>query len=357
MFCWSCACEMPATAKFCGRCGAHIEHPVNPAMTRTELQPAVHVPGVTSVILPKPPMFCGNCGNQHVDAADQFCKYCGHQTSSGTFQHPLAKPPNKYVYGMSVTAESGIDTTLPTIAGTQPASFAREAPPYAMFVSQVLGFTICGCVVVFNIANDSARGYWRSTLSTAVASILAMVLSPLALNCWKRITILPDNEANHRRKILTRSVVFALLFLTTAAIVGNAIGSSGKEAVQMASDSREMSQIGDRISQARSAVTQTIPSHLEMYKSIETDVQKFDTTLRRLQTDLAVYDGKFPNQRDETAKSIHAIEIGLKRAGLLKQEIAAAREIESLDPTLQWSAWQTKMQPLLDAERTLDNVK
>jgi hypothetical protein len=142
-----------------------------------------------------------------------------------------------------------------------------------------------------------------------------------------------------------------LLFLTTAAIVGNAIGNSGKEAVQMASDFRQMSRIGDRISQARNAVSRTIPAHLEMYKSIETDVQEFDTSLRRLQTDLATYDGKFPNQHDETVKSIHEIEVGLR------QEIGVAKEIESLDPALQWSVWQNKMQPLLDAENKLDNVK
>jgi hypothetical protein len=94
-----------------------------------------------------------------------------------------------------------------------------------------------------------------------------------------------------------------------------------------------------------------------MYKSIETDVQKFDTTLRRLQTDLGVYDGKFPDQHDETVKSIHGIELGLKRASLLKQEIGVAKEIESLDSALQWSVWQNKMQPLLDAENALDNVK
>ena len=357
MFCSSCGCELPAAAKFCGRCGAKIEHSANPSMIQTaELQPAAYVPEATSMLQPKPSLFCGHCGNQRA-AAEKFCKYCGHQISSATFQDPLANAPNTSGFAMSATAESGINTAPPTVAGTQPEPLTREAPPYAIFVSQVLGFTICGCVVVFNISNDSARGYWHSTFSTAVASVLAMVLIPFVLNCWRRMKILTENEANHRGKLLMRTVVFALLFLTTAAIVGNAIGNSGKEAVQMASDFRQMSRIGDRISQARNAVSRTIPAHLEMYKSIETDVQEFDTSLRRLQTDLATYDGKFPNQHDETVKSIHEIEVGLRRASLLKQEIGVAKEIESLDPALQWSVWQNKMQPLLDAENKLDNVK
>ena len=94
-----------------------------------------------------------------------------------------------------------------------------------------------------------------------------------------------------------------------------------------------------------------------MYESIETNVQELNSTLRRLRTELDVYDSKFPNQHEETAKSIHSIEVGLRRASLLNRQIAVAKEIAPLDPATQWDAWQAKMQPLLQDEDALDNIK
>ena len=111
---------------------------------------------------------------------------------------------------------------------------------------------------------------------------------------------------------------------------------------------------GNRISKARGAVEATIASYLQMYKAIEPDVEELESTLRRLKTELAVYDRKFPAQHDQTSKSIAGIETGLRRAALLKRQIEVAKQIDALGPRQQFAAWQTLMLPLLANEEALD---
>jgi hypothetical protein len=90
----------------------------------------------------------------------------------------------------------------------------------------------------------------------------------------------------------------------TAAIGGSAIGQTRAEAVQLAADLDRMKTAGDRISKARNAVEATIPSYVQMYKTIESDVQELEPTLRRLKIELALYDGRFPAQHEQTSRSI-----------------------------------------------------
>ena len=118
-----------------------------------------------------------------------------------------------------------------------------------------------------------------------------------------------------------------------------------------------MKSVGDRISKARSAVEATIQSYTQMYRSIEPDVEELDSTFRRLKTELAAYDGKFPGQHEETSKSIAGMDKGLRRMELLRQQIKVAKNIQALDPNQQLPAWQTQMQPLLASEEVLDKTK
>jgi hypothetical protein len=223
---------------------------------------------------------------------------------------------------------------------------------------QILSGALLGSVVVFDIADDAARGHWSSTLSSIMAASILVFAVRRGVKCWRRLREADrENNSAYGKKVLSRGIVFTLLFMSTAGIIGYAIGKSGNEAAQMGSDSRTMSLVGDRISHARSAVDTTITSHVEMYKAIEADVPQFEAVLRRLRTDFDIYDGKFPSQHDETAKSIRSIEVGIKRASLLKKQIEVAREIEPLAPDAQWDEWQQKMQPLLDEENSLDKTK
>jgi hypothetical protein len=146
-------------------------------------------------------------------------------------------------------------------------------------------------------------------------------------------------------------MVLMVLSLTTAGLVGVAIGKNRREAAQLVTDLGEMRVIGKRISAARSNVVRTVESHVEMYKKIEPDVVALKAVMERLKDELAIYDSKFPAQHSDTMASVASVETGIKRMKLLTEQVAVAKQIELLSDTSQLSAWQSRMQPLLDRER------
>jgi hypothetical protein len=282
-------------------------------------------------------MLCSRCAFELPRDA-RWCVKCGAQVD--TSANPLA------------TGSTCLDNTQ--AAGGTLALPSATPPPYALFVSQVLGLALSLSVAAFSAADNMAHGYWRFSpfVISSVAAVAVMLRMP---GTWRSVEAGTDADAvAHQRKLLRLSIIFIVLFIATAFIVGAAIGKNGKERAQLQNDFREMSSIGSRISRARNSVEHTVPAHVVMYKSIEDDVDSFDAIMRKIQAELAVYDEKFPGQHDQTARSIQSIGVGLKRASLLKQQIGVARDIESLDPAPRWRAWQDRMQPLLDAEDALD---
>jgi hypothetical protein len=282
-------------------------------------------------------MLCSHCAFELPGDA-RSCVKCGAQVDGSA--RPLAAESTC----LDNTQAVGGTLTLPSTA----------PPPYALFVSQVLGLAISLSVAAFSAADNLAHGYWRFS-PFVISSVVAVAVMLRMPGTWRNVEAGTDADGvAHQRKLLRLSIIFVVVFIGTAFIVGAAIGKNGKERAQLESDFREMSHVGGRISQARNKVERTVPAHLVMYRSIEADVENFETISRRLQADLAVYDEKFPEQHDQTAKSLQSIGVGLKRAGLLKQQIGVARDIESLDPVPRWRAWQDRMQPLLDAEDALN---
>jgi hypothetical protein len=140
--------------------------------------------------------------------------------------------------------------------------------------------------------------------------------------------------------------------------VGNGIGTSGAETNSLIADADQMSRLGERISNARNAAERTVPAQVEMYKSIEPDVEQLSSVLTKLQGEWAIYERKYPSQHETVAKTLRAIETGVKRMALLHQQIAAAKEIGNVDDAdEQFRVWQTTMQPLLDRENELDSAR
>ena len=287
-------------------------------------------------------MLCPACACELAEDA-KFCVKCGGAVASAA--DPLGDP----VASPDLTLSAA--QAMPSI--TAPAILPAPAPSYAIFVSQVLGFALCLSVVAFNAADNLAHGYWRIWIVAVIASVAAVVFMLRLPNTWRGIEAGGEGEG-YSKKVLKVSFIFVILFVATAAIVGAAIGKSGRETGQLVADFKEMGQLGSRISKARSAAERTVPANIEMYKDIEGDVQAFDAVLHRLQAELPVYDDKFPGQHDTTAKNMNSIEVGLKRASLLKRQIVVARDIEALNPDPRWQAWKDRMQPLLDAETELD---
>jgi len=302
-------------------------------------------------------VLCRNCGSEVPEIA-KFCLSCGTEIGSTTSEVAIQTPtltPDVTASDLSVTggATSVVASLHAEMGSTQSAASAHDVP-YARFLLHSLGFALCISVIAFEIADSSAHGHWRLSTTLVVAAVLAMVFLLLAHRHWARIKKSAFDDAVYRRKLLSRSVIFTLLFVITAAIVGGAIGKSGRETGEMVADLREMSRIDARISQARNEAARTVPAQIEMYKSIETDVAEFDAVLHRLQTELAVYDAKFPELHDQTVKSIRTIEVAIRRVIILNEQITVAREIAPLDPAAQWAAWRGRMQPLRNAENALD---
>ena len=244
---------------------------------------------------------------------------------------------------------------LTTEGTAQPplAQISVPQPPYAAFVALALGLGLCLSVIAFNVSHNLAQGQWRVSPWSLVAYPLAVLCMLWMPRTWRRIESIPD-EFGRDPKLLGRSTGFALLFIVIAFVVGRKIGTDGRETGQLMDDFHEMSRVGNRISDARKGVEPNVAAHLAMYKEIEPDVERLDTVLRKLDAELPSYDDKFPDQHQRTLRTMNSVKVGLKRASLLEQQIAVAREIETLDPAPRWRAWQGRMQPLLEAETALD---
>jgi len=135
--------------------------------------------------------------------------------------------------------------------------------------------------------------------------------------------------------------------------VGFEIGKDGQSTGQLVEDLHAMKRVRDRISELRTSVEPNVPSHIVMYREIEADGQELDAILRKIQAELPEYDERFPDAHEQTLTSIASVDLGVKRVGLVQQQIAAARDIESLNPVALFQAWKQRMQPLLDAEIAL----
>ncbi len=236
-----------------------------------------------------------------------------------------------------------------------------ENPPYAVFVSTLLGCLLLLSVVIFNAADAFARKRWNSRTSTLLATLGGCLLVGACWQAWKRlIAVEPETDLKlkfRHHNVIVTTVVFTLVFFAISATVGLVIGRNGAEMTQLATESNRMAALGRRISEGRNAAEATVPSQIMMYEKIEPDVQEWESSLGRLRADFAIYDAKFPDRHQETAKYIADVDVGLRRAALLKQQIAVAKAIKLFDAHEQWVGWQTRMQPLLDQDNALDSTK
>jgi hypothetical protein len=250
----------------------------------------------------------------------------------------------------------------PPLTGTIPSLVQLgENAPYASFVSLLLGSYLLISVLVFDVAHALARSRWESTTSAVVAIVSVAFLAAFVRRAWRRVIVAePAGDpmfARRHRRVLWTSTVIAMFFVSTAAVVGAAIGQSRAEAARLSSDVERMNTVGGRISRARNAVEHTIASYVQMYKAIEPDVQELESTLQRVRIDLGIYDAKFPGQDEETHKSIASVETEQRRAALLKRQIEVAKQLDALDPNQQLAVWHAQMQPLLAEEEGLDKSK
>lgn len=300
------------------------------------------------VTLPEDSTFCHSCGKRLISSEPTLQHSDADSTPRSAPAPPAPSTAASPALGTAAAAQQLLDQpAIPAIASD---------PPYARFVLSSLVSAVMASVLAFNIADAAARGKWDSTVSTAIATVLCLLLVSYSVKIWSQIKPGSGNEESGivQRKLRSRNVFFGILFIATGAVMGTLIGTSGAETNHLIEDSHKVREIGDRIAAARNSAARTVVGQVSMYKDIEPDVVTWDSFLRRMQKDLVVYDQKYPADHQNTAASIRSVEIGLKRADLLRRQIALAKEIETLRPEAQWDAWRTRMQPLLDDENALD---
>jgi Double zinc ribbon len=359
MSCPVCGCELPAIASFCNKCGSKV----GPG-------------GISSPPTSSPAMgtlFCGECGHPY-DSSHRFCNSCGRAISTvsvtltasdnsalGPAASEIGSAASETVLGLHQTASApptvDVHPQNSDILQTQP-----YAPPdYATFVALSIGSTLAASVTAFTLANGAARGQWTSAPLSVVSTVVCLLLLSLAIRKVRGLRGVGavDGEVLLRRtKLVRRNVLFAFLFIGTAVLVGNGIGTSGAETDGLIAESDQMSRLSGRISKSRGAAKLTVLAQVEMYKSIEPDVEQLGSVLTKLREEWAIYERKYPSQHEAVAKTLRGIETGVKQVALLHQQIAAAKEIGNVgNPDGQFRMWQTAMQPLLDRENELFSAR
>ena len=108
MFCVNCACELPAVAKFCVRCGSIVEPSTSSTLTRVAAPPMGKPVEAASA-------WCSKCGGQN-PSDYSFCTSCG--ASLRAIGSPL-------FVSNTVTAFSA---NVPPVENKQRASEVQRAP-------------------------------------------------------------------------------------------------------------------------------------------------------------------------------------------------------------------------------------
>ena len=317
--------------------------------------------------------FCNGCGHP-CDSSHRFCNFCGRAVSSASVASaapsesssptlPRADVTSAAIQHLdqiaNVAPAADVRTLQSNIAQVQAASVST--PTYANFVIVSIGGAVAASITSFSLADGAARGQWNSVSLTVIATVLCLLFLNAAVKSSRRLQAIGAADADiliRRKKLLRRSIFFAALFIVTAAVVGNGIGTSGAETKGLLGDIDKMSRLGDQISKARNAAERTVPAQVEMYKSIDANVEQLSAVLARLREEYATYDRKYPSQHEIIAKSLQGVGTGAKRMDLLRQQIAVAKVIDGLDDAdAQFRIWKARMQPLLDRENELDSSK
>lgn len=379
MYCPSCACELPAVAKFCVRCGALTGFVGAATATRPPISDTLELARVGRPDHTGEDAYCGKCGTKTV-GGNQFCTRCGNSlhvdgapgslspsTNSPSEAHESSFTPAQsagvHQSSETIRAEEAIAAPLTEPAFTAHGSFVEAAgttefnPPVVRFVLLALGTMMSISVIGFAAADDIAR----SGLSISIPLLVAIFVLPFllyydgkTLGSLKRLSVANEAVGQARVRLLRQSIVFGVLFVVIASAVGYAIGTSGNETLRLIADEDLYTKIGDRISEQRNSAANTLAGQIAMYDKLEPDVRAFAVICATLHEELTVYDGKFPSQHQTTGTSLHHIDNGAKRAALLLQQIEVARRIAPLNETQQWIVWKNDMQPLLDEENALN---
>jgi len=258
------------------------------------------------------------------------------------------------------SSQSSATIPRPTQGPTKVVERATTSPPYARFAVLSLIFCFSASVGVFAFFDALARNT-TAVATEAVSIALSVVFGWLTWLTWKKILSAKarDELKSKRtiRNVLVTSVIFLVLYLGLAALLGNVIGQNRQEAIQLNSDIENQKVIAERITKARTTVSNSIPAYVAMYAGIEPDVNSYSSTLLRLRQELPLYNSKFPKQAETMQKFSNTIEREIRRCDLLRRQIFVANRIAQLGESEQGTAWRSEMLPIIREEDALDESK
>lgn len=373
MFCANCACELPAEAKFCVRCGSTVEPSTSSTLTRVATPTAGHPVNATSVR-------CLKCGDQN-PSGYSFCTACGASLKpigspvfvSNTFTAfgtavPPAKNEQKGMFCNHCGTENSEYANFcfscgqsQAVAGTDVAADKQplSPPPYSSFVFRLLVGLFLLAAAVFDFCQLALQRaphihFVRPLLTTA----FALGILFLAKQSWTVIHSLEPATDNGFKKKHRRTIKYAVLIgislVLGAVLFGWLIGKNRQQLQALDRDLAEYASIGERISRARENPGKTIPDYVQMYISIESDVITLESTTSRLIRELGEYDADFPEFHAQTQQSTKNVSVTQRRMLLLEKQIAVVKKVKIAEDPERRSVWINEMQPLLEQEEQLD---
>jgi hypothetical protein len=337
-YCVQCGASYEASFKFCNRCGCVvIPHPQEQIETGQ---------------LPEPDTITASVPEAHGTEFPPSFPPASHDA-------PTVVPVRET--SVAVTDEPDPSPTLPEVMGApliEAASFVGKRAALLRLVLLELGIIFALSVVAFAVADDLSRAalsVWIPLMAAICALPFLLYYADKTRKIFKHLAIMDEAVSQAGKRLLRQGIVFALLFLITASIVGYAVGNSGRETQQMITDINLQVSLANRIGDQRKSAEKIVPAQIAMYDKLETDVRAYSSVCKKLQGEWTVYDGKYPASHKTTETSLHDVNIEVKRADLLLKQIQVARQLRSInDADQQWVGWKNDMQPLLDEENALD---
>jgi hypothetical protein len=255
---------------------------------------------------------------------------------------------------------AGPSAPAPSDVSPEP-PYAQPEPPYAQLSIRMLGSFLFLCAAVFDSASAIFRGGSAITFLTLIPLAAGGLLAWSAWQAWTLVRVAePDTEVKFRlrhRNVVVTALMILLICGFMSAVAGSAVGQRRSKAELVARINADLDQYkatAHRIGRARNGVAPHIESYVEMYGDVEPDVLEYETVLHRLTAELNAYDSRAPEQHDRTLQNLALTETELRRADLLKQQIAVAKRLESTDPGDRFAIWKAQMVPLLHSETELD---
>jgi len=327
---------------------------------------------------PEDAIYCSNCGRT-VQIRQGEQSTAKQKQTEGTLQPPqvahrkrdpddspreeLSSTPPRFLHAASGSASAvaiapATEDDAPTDivnaeVSERPTKGKVTAAPYAHFALQLFASCFSGAVGVFAGFEALARDT-TAPAAIALSIVFTSVFAWSGRRTWRRITATEaktDPKARRRiRNTIIASVVLVLLYLGVAALIGSVIGQNRAESIQFNTDVMRQKELARRITEARNSVTANIPSYVDTYTSLESDVTDYAATLSRLRAEVGTYDSKFPTQRQDTQRYRAVIETEIRRSELLAKQIAVAKRLALLDESSRWATWKSEMVPLLNAE-------